>query len=1147
MSSPTNRYIFHDPLGRRWPWVKRLGVLLVLITSVLGMLLSATVLLLPHASSRGWPDDSFSSFLVPRLSHEESLRAYIAERQHKALLANILAEAHRKRAKHAGGTAPYSTVIGFYVNWEPNSFVSFSQHVDALSYVMPEWLSLSPDAQLFTSNFSTATRDPEMVALARAHHVPIVPILDNTSHDDFRWEPLRQLLSDLARQQTLAVRLRDYLLHEGYAGINIDLEVPYDQMTDAQVADSNRLLFTAMPRFIAMLRDALRPAGLLLTQDLPAYDDAKAYKQFGDLFAHLADMNDFVIFMLYDQHTPYGAPGPIASQTWVEQVAEQIFEKIDSKKIVLGIGNFSYDWPTNVAPDGSFTWAGKGRDILMGPALGIARKAGATIQMDEDDLNPFFTYRDDQDQAHVIYQLDAVTAYNQLQALKGYEPRGAALWYIGAEDPTIWSFFDDDTLARNMTTSGLAHVDFSHRLYIDMAPSGNEFMEVTTPAELGERTFTFDADGLITDEQYRRYPTPFVLNEFDAAGKTVALTFDDGPDPRYTPQILRILREHHVQATFFCMGKNATQYPAIIQQAWRDGNDIGNHTYTHPHIALVSPLRLEMEVNATESIFESLTGHMSLLFRPPYGDAPDSSRLAAEDTALLSSLYQNHYVTVGMNIDPKDYLKPPPDVLVERIIQQLPGNHVILLHDGGGDRSATIAALPNIITALQARGYHLTTVSGLLGHGWHARLFPPVSPEQRQVAGFDRQLFEIWYTMAGFLRVLFITAILLGVLRLLVFGTLAIIQRRRSARAARDTSYALPVTVVIPAYNEREVVCRTVESVLASDYPDVAVIVVDDGSTDGTTEALTARFGDDPRVTLVWQENGGKATALNAAFARAKTEIVVCIDADTQFTPATIHHLVQPFTDPRVGAVAGNVKVGNRLNLITLWQNLEYITSQNFDRLAFTALRAVAVVPGAVGAWRRAAVEEVGGFETATLAEDTDLTFKIRLAGYATVSANDALAYTEAPDSVRALAHQRFRWAFGILQALWKHRGQLFRPRYGAFALVVMPSMWIFNILLVALTPIVDISIIGMLLTGKYMTVIYFTAAFFTLDLVTSTIAFRLDREDPRQLAWLFWQRFFYREFMFYTILRALLAAARGRLVGWGKLHRKATVALPSD
>jgi peptidoglycan-N-acetylglucosamine deacetylase len=333
---------------------------------------------------------------------------------------------------------------------------------------------------------------------------------------------------------------------------------------------------------------------------------------------------------------------------------------------------------------------------------------------------------------------------------------------------------------------------------------------------------------------------------------------------------------------------------------------------------------------------------------------------------------------------------------------------------------------------------------------------------------------------------------------------------------------------------------------LNSDYPDLKVIVVDDGSTDDTSDNVRAEFGQDPRVTLICKQNGGKSTALNLGISKADTEILVCLDADTMFAKDTISHLVPHFADPKVGAVAGNVKVGNRTNPLTIWQSLEYITTQNFDRRAYAMMNSVSVVPGAVGAWRKSAILEAGSYGSDTLAEDTDLTYRIRLLGYHIHTENRALAYTEAPDTVQTLAKQRFRWAFGTLQSLWKHRRAMFNPRHGWFGMFVMPATWVFSIVFQAISPIVDIMIIVALFNQGFVQVFSYYAAFFVLDFIGASIAIRLDSEDERQLVWLFWQRFFYRQFMCFVVLKALFTALRGSIVGWGKLHRRGTVTAPT-
>jgi peptidoglycan-N-acetylglucosamine deacetylase len=349
------------------------------------------------------------------------------------------------------------------------------------------------------------------------------------------------------------------------------------------------------------------------------------------------------------------------------------------------------------------------------------------------------------------------------------------------------------------------------------------------------------------------------------------------------------------------------------------------------------------------------------------------------------------------------------------------------------------------------------------------------------------------------------------------------------------------VSVVIAAYNEAKVIGRTIGTVLDGTYQELEVIVVDDGSRDGTADVARAAFDQEPRVRVIRKENGGKASALNVGLEQATGEVIVALDADTLFDRDTIARLVRHFADPKVGAVAGNVKVGNATNLLTRWQAIEYITSQNFDRRAYDLLNCITVVPGAVGAWRREAIERAGGYSSQTLAEDTDLTWSIRKLGYRIISENEAFAYTEAPDSVRALAKQRFRWAFGTLQNLWKHRDAFLNPRFGAFGLLALPGLALYQITFQAVAPAVDLMILSSLWMGDVQRILFYFALFFVAELAGGLVAFTLEREDKRLLVWMFWQRFIYRQLMYYVIVRSILRAIGGTATGWGKLERKGT------
>src|SRR5205085_2769077 len=398
--------------------------------------------------------------------------------------------------------------------------------------------------------------------------------------------------------------------------------------------------------------------------------------------------------------------------------------------------------------------------------------------------------------------------------------------------------------------------------------------------------------------------------------------------------------------------------------------------------------------------------------------------------------------------------------------------------------------------------------------------------------------------------------------RLLFIGAVALAQRirsRRRERARAGEGYEPFVSVIVPAYKEERVICKTIESLLASDYPSFEVIVVDDGSPDRTSEVVCESFGGDARVRLFRKENGGKAEALNHGLAHSTGEIVVGLDADTVFAPHTLRALARRFADPAIGAVAGNAKVGNRINLVTRWQALEYITSQNLDRRAFSSLNCITVVPGAVGAWRRGPLERAGGFSSDTLAEDQDLTLRVRRLGYEVGYEEDAVAWTEAPDTLRGLRRQRFRWSFGTLQCMWKHRGALLRPRHGTLGFVAMPNVWVFQILFPLISPLMDLMFLWTFVAAalerlehpaeyvvsNFQQVAFYYALFLAVDWAAAGFAFALEkREQWSLLWWLFLQRFGYRQVMYTVMVRSVFAAARGALVGWGKLERKDTVEL---
>jgi cellulose synthase/poly-beta-1,6-N-acetylglucosamine synthase-like glycosyltransferase len=480
------------------------------------------------------------------------------------------------------------------------------------------------------------------------------------------------------------------------------------------------------------------------------------------------------------------------------------------------------------------------------------------------------------------------------------------------------------------------------------------------------------------------------------------------------------------------------------------------------------------------------------------------------------------------------------------------------LHDSGGDRTQTVEALPQIIAGLRTRGFQLVRVSELLGLARDA-VMPPIPPEAQLSARLTDVGFLCLNWIGATIHYLFLIGIVLGVLRFLFIGALAVSERWRSRHALYSDAFVPSVSVIIPAYNEEKVICQTIRSLLDSDYARCDIVIVDDGSSDDTAQRVSEHFGANPRVHLFTKVNGGKSQALNYGIAQTQADIVVTLDADTVFRRDTVRKLIRHFVAPQVAAVADNAKVGNRINLLTNWQALEYIASQNLDRRAFALLNCISVVPGAVGAWRRELLVRAGGFAEETLAEDADLTLALLRLGYKIDYEAEAMAFTEAPDTVRGFVKQRFRWMYGTLQAVWKHIDTLFRPRYGALGTFAMPNVLIFQILFPLISPVMDLLMLWSLVaagwaryqhpldytTDTLQRVLFYYALFFTLDLLATFVAFLLERkEDWRLLIWLVFQRFLYRQLMYYVAIKSTLTAIRGTIVGWGKLERKATVPL---
>ncbi len=637
----------------------------------------------------------------------------------------------------------------------------------------------------------------------------------------------------------------------------------------------------------------------------------------------------------------------------------------------------------------------------------------------------------------------------------------------------------------------------------------------------------------------------YVLHRYGydpAASRTISLTFDDGPHPVYTPRLLDLLSEHGVPATFFVTGDQMVRYPEIMRRIVREGHALGNHSLTHIDVNTSTAFRQRVEIVVADRVMRAQTGHHASYFRLPYeGEDEESMR---DDAPGILRAQELGYAVVSHDFDPHDWAyasgQRTGSIPMPPLGEQ--DDITVLLHDAGGtDRSLTLAYVEDLIGEARAAGYTFHSMPQVSADLRARTGTVEVSAWDRVAEGFATVLF-VWPHVL--LEVLFVVA-LVSMLGVGLLNTALALVRRRLARRSPATA-RLPVAVLVAAYNEEVVIARTLEHVLASRYPVEQVVVVDDGSTDATADLVREIAARDPRVRLVQQPNTGKWAALNRGFAEIEQPVVVTIDADTLLTPDAVAAMVARFERPDVGAVAGVVKVGNHArNVVTRWQALEYVTQIGVDRAAAAALNAIMVVPGACAAWRTRAVLEAGGYSNATLAEDCDLTLMLHQHGWRVEQADDAVALTEAPETVDALLRQRVRWTYGTLQAVWRHRNMIMRPRFGWLGVFVMPLSVLTILLPLVFTPFVAIVVAQMLAAQGPLPVLGYLGLFALLYGVLAAVAVWLLRERPVHLLMVPLYRLIYEPLRAYLLYAALGTALRGVRLGWGKLARTAHVDEP--
>ncbi len=1149
--------VFYDPRRARWKRLRR-------TLDVTAVLVSALVIFFVFTALRDEPLPELLFYPQKRAfkALKESERDRARERVKKAA-----ARSHRK-SKLAASQVTLNQSEGiraaFYVPWDAASFSSLKAFAHQIDMLYPDWLHvLTADGRLQgvddqTNKYFDVVQGKSVLAVddrvmpflkTDNPNMEVFPMINNSDGAD--WVDIVDFLNNPGARATFRRQAGQFLSSGRYRGLIIDFEA---------------FPASGQPGYVSLLQEL---SGDLHARSMKLYVAVPPHNGEYD-YPAIAKAADGVVVMNYDEHYPGAASGPVASQDWFEENLKYVRSVVPKEKIICAIANYGYDWVLK-PKNGKLPAGVHDTSVSVQEAWLAARDSDEDVNFDDDAMNPHFSYLDERNLRHDIWFVDGVTALNHMRVAQNLGIQTFALWRLGSEDRSLWRVWDmpGDPGAPDKLRDVPPGAD------VDMEGQG-EILRIEDKPSHGTRDLTIDEGSkLITDEVFQNLPEPYRVGRYGYSPNKIAITFDDGPDPEWTPKILDVLKQKHATATFFLIGIQTDKFSGIAKRIYNEGNTIGNHTFTHPDVSNISTAYMKVELNLTERLFASLMGIRATLMRPPYAidEEPDTS----DQVRPLEIPQEMGYITVGNRIDPNDWSENPrrsAEQITKYVLSHLPpcrvedlrcGN-IVLLHDGGGNRAETVRALPMIIDGIRAQGYEIAPVYELLGMQ-QANVMAPLPRGERWAARLDRLGFWMFDVVILGITWIFLVGDLLMTGRLIFIGTAAVYDRVHEkifGKPAEVASYKPKVAVLIPAYNEEKVIVKTVRAALNSDYPNLRVIVIDDGSKDRTLEVARQTFraeADAGQVLILGKPNSGKAEALNYGIEHiGDAELFVGIDADTIIAPDAISRLVPHFINPKVGAIAGNAKVGNRVNLWTRWQALEYITSQNFERRALDVFGAVSVVPGAIGAWRVSAVREAGGYHVDTVAEDADLTMALLRRGYRVEYEDMALAYTEAPTNANGLMRQRFRWSFGILQAVYKHRNVV--ARKGVLGWIALPNIVIFQILLPLVSPLIDIMFaVGTIWyfiqkhfhpdstdPASFHKLVAFFFAFLVIDFIASAIAFALerrrpdDKEDVGLLSQVWLQRFAYRQLFSIVLFKTLKRALEGRKFAWDKLERTAAV-----
>lgn len=1108
-----HKQIFQADTPERWnrfKWISRV-VIFVLFCGVVAAAITVT--------SQTYPELPNLNPAPKRLSDDEleKFKTSVRYKDYKVQKGQLEALEAKRRVQLKHENNKQRINAAFYREWETQAYNSLKANISQLDMVVSEGFFIKPGSDTIEARIDTG-----LLRINKKYQKPIVVSISNyvnydNERGDFEIKNVARITKSKLLRKVFINSLIKQLKKYNLRGINLDIN---------NLPDRNNVTYRA---FQEDLYNMLHPLGFLVTQNVIPDDGNYDLK-------HLQRYNDYLFVMAIDQHTEESNAGDISHQHWVEEQLDRVCEIVPSEKVILTIAGGGVDWPQNSI----------GNAIGYTAAVSTAQQYKSKVVFDPISANLRYNYTGPDSLPHTVYFVDAAANFNIMRMADDWDTGGIALWRLGAEDPRLWKFFQKNLALSSLKKTGINVKelnDVALNNKIDYTGNG-EILEIISTPSRGEINLKMDTvNYVVTDQTYVKLPTKYVIKKFGYKPGKVVLTFDDGPDPDFTPRILSILKKEKVPASFFVVGDMVEKNIPLFKQIYNEGYEIGNHTYFHPDISQVSLERVIIELNATRKLIESITGRSTILFRPPFN--ADAEPQTLDEVIPVAESRKQNYITIGESIDPLDW---EPNVTAQQIIDRVKRDFdkgsMILLHDAGGDtREATVKALPEIIRFYKDKGYEFTTIADILDKS-KDELMPPIKDDANSgvIGAFYDAVVIGFFFGNWFLFYVFLSAIFLAIGRIALIGILAVRQHNENKRSLKAEVTLPSVSIIVPAYNEDVTAIKTINSLLNIEYPEFEIIFIDDGSTDDTYHLVKAEFGTNPLVTVLTKPNGGKASALNFGISHAKHEFTVCIDADTQLKNDAVYHLMTYFTDEEIGAVAGTVKVGNETNIITKWQAIEYITAQNMDRRAFDLINSITVIPGAIGAFRKSAVDAAGGFTSDTLAEDCDLTMRILKCGYIIRNAGEAIAYTEAPETLDGLLKQRFRWSFGVIQSFWKNRNALFNKKFKSFGMVGMPNILIFQIVLPLFSPLADLMMIFGLFGEKPEKILTYYVLFVLVDFIVSIIAFRMEKEDYRKLVYIIPQRFVWRQLMYYILFKAIRRALKGELNAWGNLKRTGNV-----